>query len=178
MSATTQEQQGQRSATEERVRKVWAEVFVDKDLSKASEWWSDDSTDEFLALGLTARGATELTAFFRELFDAVPDIEMRIEHIVADDTTRHAVLQWHFTGTTNGKPFQGIEPPAGKRLDLRGCDVFQLDEDGRVLTNTIYYDGAEFARQIGMLPPRDSALDRSMVAGFNAVTRLRTKLNR
>ena len=174
MSATTQEQ----AATEQRVREVWGEVFEAKDLAKASEWWSDRTVDHFLALGVSARGPEELTRFFRELFEAVPDIETPIENIVADDATRHAVVQWHCTGTTSGKPFQGLEPPPGKRIDLRGCDVFQLDEDGRVLENTIYYDSAEFARQIGMLPPRDSAVDRATVAAFNAATRLRAKLKR
>ncbi len=174
MSATTQPQ----SATEQRIRKVWREVFEDKDFSRAGEWWSERSVDHFLAFGISARGAGELSRFFRELMDAVPDLEMAIEHVVADDETRHAVVQWHFTGTTSGKPFQGIEPPPGKRIDLRGCDVFRLDEDGRVLENTVYSDGAEFARQIGMLPPRDSALDRATVSAFNAATRLRAKLGR
>jgi hypothetical protein len=45
--------------------------------------------------------------------------------------------------------------------------------DGRVAHNTIYYDGAEFARQVGMLPPRDSAGDRAITGAFNAVTKAR-----
>jgi steroid delta-isomerase-like uncharacterized protein len=174
MSATTQ----QHSATEQRVRQIWSEVFTARDLTKAREWWSEDTVDHFLALGVSARGPDELTGFFRELLDAVPDIRMDIENVVADDATRHAVLQWHCTGTTSGKPFQGIEPPPGKSIDLRGCDVFRLDEDGRVAENTIYYDASDFARQIGMLPPRDSALDRATISAFNAATRLRARLKR
>jgi len=42
-------------------------------------------------------------------------------------------------------------------------------------TNTVYYDGADFARQIGMLPPRDSALDRGVLTLFNTGTRLRQR---
>ena len=71
----------------------------------------------------------------------------------------------------------GIEPN-GRRIDIRGVDVIRLDADGKVDTNTVYYDGAEFARQVGMLPRRDSALDRLSLTGFNAVTRLRQRMAR
>ncbi len=175
MSATTTQQT---STTEQRIRKTWTELFEERDFSKAREWWSDDSVDYFLALGTEARGVAGLEAFFREFMDSVDGLKMEIENIVSDDTTRHAVVQWHCTGTTSGKRFQVIEPPAGKRIDLRGCDVFQLDEDGRVLENTVYYDASEFARQIGMLPPRDSALDKATISAFNAATRLRARLKR
>ena len=178
MSATTQQQATGQSATEQRVRQIFRELFEQRDLSKKSEWWSDDSVDHFVALGISARGEEELTAFFREFLDAVPDARMDVENVVADDATRYATVQWHCTGTTSGKPFSGVEPPPGKRIDILGCDVFQLDEQGRVLVNTVYYDGAEFARQIGMLPPRDSALDKATVAAFNAATRLRARLKR
>ncbi len=179
MSATTQEQAGTgQGATEQRVRQTFRELFDEKDFSKMHDWWSEESVDHFLALGISARGVQELEQFFREFLAAVPDVRVEIENVVSDDTTRHAVVQWHLTGTTSGTPFQAIEPPPGKRLDLRGCDVFQLDEDGRVLVNTVYYDASEFARQIGMLPPRDSALDKATISAFNAATRLRAKLKR
>ncbi len=38
--------------------------------------------------------------------------------------------------------------------------------------NTIYYDGASLARQIGMLPSRGSRADRALVFVFNAKSRL------
>ena len=54
-----------------------------------------------------------------------------------------------------------------------GCDVVDIRE--RVVhENTVYWDGAGFARQIGMLPRQGSAADRAMLASFNALTWLRT----
>ena len=41
------------------------------------------------------------------------------------------------------------------------------------MSNTGYFDGASFARQIGMLPPDGSGADRAMKSAFNAVTKLR-----
>jgi hypothetical protein len=53
-----------------------------------------------------------------------------------------------------------------------------MDEHGLVAENTIYYDGAGFARQIGMLPARGSTSDRAMTIAFNTLTRLRQRLRR
>lgn len=61
-------------------------------------------------------------------------------------------------------------------MALRGCDVFRFTEEGKLDVNTIYYDGAEFARQLGMLPPRDSVADRAFLGAFNARVRLRRRL--
>jgi hypothetical protein len=38
--------------------------------------------------------------------------------------------------------------------------------------NTIYYDGATFARQIGLLPGLGSRADQALLAAFNAKTTL------
>ncbi len=53
-----------------------------------------------------------------------------------------------------------------------------MDEYGLVIENTIYYDGAGFARQIGMLPAQGSKGDRAMTVAFNTLTRLRQRLGR
>ena len=73
---------------------------------------------------------------------------MTVGRIVAGDTA--AVVQWHAAGTFTGGPFQGIAP-TGRRVEIRGVDVMEI-ADGLIQYNTIYYDGATFARQIGLLP--------------------------
>ncbi len=155
------------------VRESFESIFDRRDVDAVRPLWTESSVDHFLALGIDARGPEQLAAFFRELLAAIPDLDMTIENIVEDD--RHGIVQWSVTGTFDGGPFQGIEP-TGKRITLRGCDVFRFTEDGMLDENTIYYDGAEFARQIGMLPPRDSVADRGMAGAFNALTRARRRL--
>ena len=154
-------------------RESFEALFDRRDFERAREFWTENSVDHFLALGLDVRGPANLEGFFRELFAAVPDYTMTIENIVEDD--RHAVVQWTGSGTFDGAPFQGIEP-TGRFVSLRGCDVIRLDADGKLEENTVYYDGAEFARQIGMLPPRDSAVDKGMTEVFNTVTKLRGRI--
>jgi hypothetical protein len=42
--------------------------------------------------------------------------------------------------------------------------------DGLIQYNTIYYDGATFARQIGLLPGLGSRADQALPAACNAKT--------
>jgi hypothetical protein len=46
--------------------------------------------------------------------------------------------------------------------------------DGLIVDNTIYWDNAGFARQVGLLPPQGSRADRAMLRSFNAFTWVRT----
>jgi steroid delta-isomerase-like uncharacterized protein len=161
----------------ERAREIFSAIFDDRDLSDPYRYWTDDSVDHFLAAGKSVRGAQALAQWFRDLFAAVPDWDLTIENTV-DDGDHEVVVQWHATGTFNGSsPFLGIEP-TGRPIDIRGVDVIRVDDDFKVVTNTVYYDGAEFARQIGMLPARDSAGDRAMLAAFNGATKLKARLRR
>jgi hypothetical protein len=77
--------------------------------------------------------------------------------------------------TFDGAPWQGIEP-TGSRVTVRGVDVISLDPDGKVDQNTVYYDGAGFARQIGMLPREGSTADRAVLAAFNLSTKAKERL--
>jgi steroid delta-isomerase-like uncharacterized protein len=174
MTATTGETRG---SLDQRVREIFRALFDDRDLSDPYRYWSDDSVDHFLAAGKTVRGAEALAQWFRDLFAAVPDWKVEIENTV-DDGDRQVVVQWHATGTFDGdSAFLDVEPN-GRALEIRGVDVIRMDENGKVATNTVYYDGADFARQIGMLPARDSAADRAMLRAFNGATKLKRRLGR
>lgn len=96
---------------------------------------------------------------------------------MVEDGLGQVVVQWWGGGTFTGSPFQGINA-TGRRIEIRGCDVIRLASDGRVVSNTVYYDGAAFARQIGMLPMMGSRADRLVTRGFNAFTGLRRRIGR
>jgi steroid delta-isomerase-like uncharacterized protein len=127
--------------------------------------------DDFVAIG-EFRGQDAVRGFFHELFGAFPDFAMTVDRIVADDSS--AVVQWHATGTFTGGSFLGIRA-TGRSVDLRGVDVLEVAA-GLVQHNTIYYDGATFARQIGLLPGQGTRGDRSLIAAFNAATSLRRRI--
>jgi steroid delta-isomerase-like uncharacterized protein len=149
------------------------EALGRRDLDAVGRLQHDEVVDDFVAIGVY-RGKPAVRAFFEELFAALPDGKLTPQRILAD--REHATVQWRIVGTFSGAPFQGIRA-TGRRLELPGVDVMHI-VDGRLLDNTIYYDGLSFARQIGMLPAAGSRGDRLMSSAFNGQTVVRSKLPR
>ena len=145
-----------------------------KDLDAVRPFWTEETVDVFHALGREVRGPQALTAFFEQTFAAYPDFRMEVLGAWGDET--HATVRWRITGTFSGAPFEGIEP-TGRRVELLGIDAMEF-RDGKLVRNDVYYDGATFARQIGMLPPMGSPADKAMTAAFNATTALKKRLRR
>lgn len=145
-------------------RKIF-ELLNGRDLDGVAELQHPDVVDDFVAVGVY-RGRPAVRAFFEELFAAFPDFRLEIEQITANETM--AVVQWHARGTFTGGPFQGLAS-TGASVEVRGVDCMAF-EDGRLRHNTIYYDGAGFARAIGVLPGQKSIGERALFAAFNAYT--------
>jgi steroid delta-isomerase-like uncharacterized protein len=156
-----------RKATEAHARSYF-EAIAKRDVEAIAGHWREDGVDDLVPLG-PLRGTEEIASFFRELFAAVPDVEMTVTRVVAGET--EAVVEWRLTGNFTGGPFQGIDP-TGRRLDVRGIDLVEI-EDGQIVGNTAYYDGMSFARQIGLMPPERSSAENAMKSAFNASTKLR-----
>ena len=159
------------AATPLKVARAIFDALTKRDLDTLSEFHTEKTVDDFVAIG-EIRGKASIRRFFDELFTAFPDFEITADRIVGDRST--AVVQWHATGTFSGGAYQGIEP-TGKHVETRGVDVMEITE-GRVVRDTIYYDGASFARQIGLLPRSGSGTDKAMLSVFNTVTRMRQRL--
>lgn len=158
--------QATRSAAD--VARSYFDALADRDVDAALAHWSPDGIEDITPLRVY-RGTDEIRSFLSGLFAAVPDGEMTVVRITADD--RVAAVEWRMSGTFTGAPFEDIDP-TGSHLELRGVDCVEV-EDGKVVRNTAYYDGAEFARAIGMLPKKDSAAERAMKTAFNGATKVR-----
>jgi steroid delta-isomerase-like uncharacterized protein len=156
-----------RKAVETHVRSYF-EAIANRDTSAMAGHWREDGVDDLVPLG-PLRGTGEITAFFRELFAAIPDLEMTVTRVVAGE--REAAVEWRLTGHFTGGPFQGVDA-TGRRIDMRGLDLLEV-EDGAIVANTAYYDGMTFARQIGLMPPENSSAENAMKSAFNAATRMR-----
>jgi steroid delta-isomerase-like uncharacterized protein len=160
------------ASVEDRARAIFRRLFDERDLSDPRWFWADDVVVRFHALDIDVRGPDGMAAFFTELFAAVPDWGIEVDEVLGHEGK--ATVRWHGTGTHTDAPWRGIEP-TGRRIDLPGIDVMRFDADGRVTDNVVYYDGATFARQIGMLPKAGGAADRATLAAFNAAARLRRR---
>jgi steroid delta-isomerase-like uncharacterized protein len=156
-----------RKAVEQHVRSYF-EAMDRRDVEAMVSHWREDGVDDMVPVGLL-RGRDEMREYFKSVFAATPDARTTITRLVAGEQS--CAAEWRIEGTFEGAPYLGIEP-TGKHIEIRGLDLFEL-EDGEIVSNTGYFDGASFARQIGMLPPDGSGADRAMKSAFNAVTKLR-----
>ena len=136
--------------------------------------WTDETVVDFVPLGEQVRGTAALEAFFGEMRAAMPDMAMTPVRAFGEGDS--ALVEWRMTGTFTGGPFNGIHP-TGKSIELRGVDVMEC-ADGRLKHEAVFYDAATFARQVGMLPPLDSAGEKAMTAAFNAVTDVKARFKK
>ena len=158
-------------STPEQVARSYFQALADRDAQAMASHWDPQGVEDLTTFGIF-RGPDEVRAFFDELFAALPDAETTVDRVVADD--RNAVVQWRMRGTFSGGRFQGLDA-VGKPVTLRGCDVLEI-EDGRIMRNTAYSDGLDFARQIGMLPPAGSGVEKALYGAFNGMNKLRMTL--
>jgi predicted ester cyclase len=147
--------------------------FASRDADQVAANVHADAVEHFLPIG-EFRGRAAIRDFWHGLFAAFPDFEIEATRIVADDS--NAAVYWQARGTFTGGPFQGIEPTGG-RIEILGTDAMEI-ADGLITRNTVYWDGAAFARDIGLLPPLGSRTERALLAAFNARTRARSLLRR
>jgi steroid delta-isomerase-like uncharacterized protein len=159
-----------RQAVEEKARSYF-DAMDRRDAAAMTAHWREDGVEDVVPVGLM-RGREELRDFFASMFAAIPDARTTVTRLVAGEQS--CAVEWRLEGTFDGAPYMGIEP-TGKHVELRGLDLLEL-EDGELVSNTAYSDGAGFARQIGLLPPDGSSADRAMKSAFNALTKARRAL--
>lgn len=152
----------------EQTARSYFEAVTGRDIDAMAGYWDSEVILDLVPIGVK-RGPAEYRSFFEELFRAFPDSEFVVTRITANADV--AAVEWRMAGTHSGGSFQGIEP-TGRRIDIRGCDCLDITE-GKILRNTAYYDGMQFARGVGMLPPQDSGAERAIFQAFNAVTKVR-----
>jgi glyoxylase-like metal-dependent hydrolase (beta-lactamase superfamily II)/predicted ester cyclase len=168
---TTERERAAKTPGPAKVARTYFDAVAARDIDAMAACWHPGGVDSIAPVGdLTVPDG--LRAFFGELFTAVPDMRFEVLDVVA--ARNQAAVRWHSTGTFCGGPLQGVEP-TGARIDLEGIDLLTV-ENGLIRRNDAYYDGTQLARQIGVMPPRDSAAERGMTSAFNARTRLSRSL--
>ena len=154
--------------TAEETVRAYFDAVIARDPEAMASYWSEEGIEEIVPVGIF-RGPAEVREYFTELFGAVPDLEMTVERVLAQEA--NVLVQWRASGTFTGTALMGIEA-TGRRIELRGLDW--LEVEGELITrNTAFADGAALARGMGMLPPQGSAAEKAMFGAFNALTKAR-----
>src|SRR3954453_17443052 len=126
---------------------------------------AEDVVERIVPIGIYD-GRQAVLAYHEQMFAAAPDFRVEVTHVAA---VGDAVLAaWVLSATFTGAPFEGLRPN-GRRVRLEGAST-QVVREGRVASAEVIFDGASFARQLGMLPIRGSAADRAIRAAFNLKT--------
>jgi len=162
----------QSKAAVEKVARSYFAAVADRDPDAMASHWHEDGIEDIVPLGVF-RGPDAVRRLFAEMFAAIPDMTFTVEAITAD--SKAAAVRWRAEGRFSGGSFQGLEP-TGRQISLRGCDVVEV-EGGKLTRNTAFYDGADFARGVGMLPARDSGGEKAMKTAFNAATKARKRID-
>jgi glyoxylase-like metal-dependent hydrolase (beta-lactamase superfamily II)/predicted ester cyclase len=128
---------------------------------------------EFIRGQIDTTAPDGVRAFFTELFNAVPDFDLRVDDMVVQKD--RVAVRWTATGTFCGdSPFKGIQPN-GARIRLEGLDLLQISDD-LIDGNDAFSDSMAFARQVGMMPPEGSAAELKMTGLFNRGSRIGAKI--
>ena len=104
-------------------------------------------------------------AFIGGFSEAMPDLRITIEDIVADD--RFVAARNTFSGTLTGE-FQGI-PPSGKRITFSALEFNRL-VDGKVVEHWVQLDQPALFKQLGLVViPGPRLLARILVHKLQAL---------
>jgi steroid delta-isomerase-like uncharacterized protein len=128
-------------------RRIWAEVFNDRNLALADELVAPDAVNHEAGPGAPTRGPESLTAAVTWLSAAFPDMHMAIDDVLAEGDK--VVLQTTMSGTHQG-PFMGIAP-TGRRFAQRQVHFLRI-VDGKAVEHWAVRDDLGFMQQLGAAP--------------------------
>ncbi len=148
------------------IARRYFDALARHDLDAALDCWAPGAVDRLV-------GQAELTApdgireYFSELFAAFPDFTLELV-----DVTTHrerCAVRWRAAGTFVGPgQFQGFAPNNAV-IRIEGCDVLVVSDD-LITAADAYLDGADIARQLGLLPPVGSRAQTRLTALANLRT--------
>ena len=129
----------------------YVERYNAGDLDGVVELYADDAVQGM------PDGVFEGRAAIRERLanelDAIPDVTHTVVSFVEQGDA--FADEWTFAGT-HSAPFplpDGSELPAtGKRIEIRGMEIVRVNQDGKIVLNTLYYDNLAVAAQLGLVP--------------------------
>jgi len=115
--------------------------------------------------------------FLRELYGAFPDLAWDVRDVIGSEEASRVAVRWRMTGTFAGPgTFQDFVAN-GARVDLEGCDILEVTEDGKLRRLDAYFDTSEVARQLGVLPPAGSRAEANLTKLANVKTRALSRIH-
>lgn len=153
------------------------DAFNDGDLARAVADVSEDFELVDVAAGQTFHGPDGCRQWLEMFRIALPDVRTEIINIFADGPW---VGTEHIGRGTHDGPFvtsAGTIPPTGRKVEMRVGELYEVRE-GKIVRLHAYSDSATLMRQLGLLPPSGSAMERALTALMGAAIRTRRAVKR
>jgi predicted ester cyclase len=112
------------------------DIFNKHDISTVEKYFIKDFTTENVGF----------KQFLRALFKAFPDMQTKIEHIVAENDL--VVVFLNGTGTHRGE-FRG-NPPTNKEVNIRSADLYRIENE-KIVKHWDVVDQLNLLHQTGMI---------------------------
>jgi steroid delta-isomerase-like uncharacterized protein len=124
--------------------------YNDKNLERLRTQLAQGVVYDEVATQRTFRGVNDVLNAFQSWATALPDSKATFDNEFVTGNT--VILELTWTGTHSG-PLQtpnGQIPPTGKRINVRACQVVEVNVD-KVVSTRHYFDMATLLQQIGVL---------------------------
>jgi predicted ester cyclase len=96
----------------------------------------------------TPPGREHIRAFFEGTFATWPDVELIVEHAVAEG---NCVMGRSVSIANHGKAVMGV-PPTGKRIETTFWDLHLFNDDGLIVQSWNLMDSLSVMQQLGLVP--------------------------
>jgi steroid delta-isomerase-like uncharacterized protein len=119
-------------------------------------------------------GRAAVEQYYRDLLAALPDLQIDVrDRIVSEDAV---VLEVLISGTQSG-PWRGL-PATGRPVQFPLCAIYRFAPNGKLASETIYYDRAGVLRQVGLYHEPVGMFGRLVTALTHPLTLTRAYVRR
>jgi len=132
----------------------WVDNWAHHRSAEAMKHFADDC--EYVGPIRRFSGIDNIRAFVEGFFNSYPDEKWELRQAYADAPTQTLVFEWIDSATMQAPwplPGGGVIEPTGRQYRYVGCDVIQLDEEGKIRHWEEYFDTLIMMKQLGIVEP-------------------------
>jgi steroid delta-isomerase-like uncharacterized protein len=154
----------------------WEAAWNSHEPDRVLELMTEDVVYDDDAWPRTMRGHADVREFLESVWRAMPDLEFRmVEGPFVREGAPVATFHWEGSGTFTGP----LDPPGfapnGARMEIDGFDL-QEYRDGKVCRLRIVTDMLGASRQLGLMPPQGSGVEKAMVTAQRLAMQVRDRV--
>jgi steroid delta-isomerase-like uncharacterized protein len=156
----------------------WEAAWNSHQPDRVLELMTEDIVYDDSAWPRTMRGHGDVREFLEALWRGMPDLRFEmVEGPFLHPSEQVANFYWKGAGTFTGPLDPPGFAPTGARIEIDGFDL-QEYRDGRVCRLRIVTDMMEVSRQLGLMPPQGSQLEKAAAAAQRLGVMVRDGLRR